>query len=353
MKLNEAQTEIVTTDKNRVLVVAGPGSGKTRVIIERIKYLLANGTPANQIVAITFTNFAAQEMMSRIETQSSELFIGTIHSYANKLLRESGYDTTDILMREDFAKLLSEATKIKNIPQVQYLLVDEFQDLCNDEFAFIKNTKPINFLAVGDDDQGIYGFKGSNIEIFYNLLADSTVTKYYLEENYRSSAEILTFAKNYLYNLKRRCNKKIISYSREKGDVIFLDYREAIDMILIEKDYSNWYILTRTNAELDAVANYLIELAIPYDTFKKGDLSYEEVNKLINSNTVKLLTVHSAKGLEAEKVIVIGINEWNDDERRIGFVAATRPKRLLCLCTKIKKPRKKSLSNKNNGLMTF
>ena len=607
----------------------------TRTLIERINYLLKIGVPAREIVAITFTNFAAQEMLSRIQNKSNELFIGTIHSYANQILLKNGVDTHEMIEREDFDKLLDLATKAKK-ESPKYLLIDEFQDLCNNEYNFILSLHTENFMAIGDDDQCqpagakvllktgetkniedikvgdfvagsnisdngritscgnraigyevlkvserdycndylytitteknntssytsnhihyirmkdnidekyicylmrneknyfrvgmtkiysthshgmfglrhrlrqencsdgwilgvfdtakearvkeiqistmyqipqiifdtdktsfteedidiiysninsslsaenclkdhkkninypllskydnkhfarnatveiyacnidplimdvieydendknkkristilnieyiyinekikvyslevdkvhnyiadgilthncIYDFKGANVNLFFNLLHDSETTKYYLEDNYRSGNSVIKFANNFLDDLEKRCDKGVNIINKKPGSVFFTSYKDAIDNIF--SDYKDWFILTRTNAELSAVADYLKSLNIPYDTFKKGDYTYEEVNQMLDRDSVKLLTIHSAKGLEADNVIVVGGNEWNDSEKRICFVAATRAKNTLYWCDKIKKQKKKTFKNNTCDLIQF
>ena len=94
MELDAQQTLAVQTDANKVLVAAGSGSGKTRVIMERIKFLLEQGVEARKIYAITFTNAAAAEMKERLDENAQDVFIGTIHSLANRILIMNGIDTS-------------------------------------------------------------------------------------------------------------------------------------------------------------------------------------------------------------------------------------------------------------------
>ena len=92
--LSKIQEEIVTSKDSNIIVCAGSGSGKTRVLTERVKYILENGADPKSIVVITFTNMAANELYTRLENvpNSKNIFIGTIHAYANKLLKKTGYD---------------------------------------------------------------------------------------------------------------------------------------------------------------------------------------------------------------------------------------------------------------------
>lgn len=100
MELNTQQTLAVQTDANKVLVAAGAGSGKTRVIMERIKFLLEQGVEGRKIYAITFTNAAAAEMRERLDESAQDVFIGTIHSLANRILIMNGIDTSSQIEKD-------------------------------------------------------------------------------------------------------------------------------------------------------------------------------------------------------------------------------------------------------------
>lgn len=334
MELNNTQKIIIESEEKNILVIAGPGTGKTTCLISRINYLLLKGIKEQDIVAITFTNFAAQEIKERLPFITNNLFVGTIHSYANKFLLEKGIDTSEHIDNEDFDWLLIQAMKISN-KKIKYLLVDEFQDLCDLEYEFIKSIEIENSFFIGDDDQAIYSFKGANVGIFFNLINDNNYKKYLLIENYRCGRNIIQFASEYLLKLSKRYSKQNYSKISYAGRVEFDNYVSAISNIFIKQDYKDWFILTRTNKELETVANYLNIEDIPYITFKKGDYSFEEIQKFLTSNVVKLLTIHSAKGLESDNVIVIGANQWNDDENRLCYVAATRARKNLYWCKKI------------------
>ena len=124
MELSKIQKKVVEAKEPYVLVNSCAGSGKTRTLSERVKYLLKNGVRADKIVVITFTNAAAEEISERLDNPAG-LFIGTIHSYANYLLLARGHDTSDILENEKFDRLFNrikehlDATEDKIIQQLQ------------------------------------------------------------------------------------------------------------------------------------------------------------------------------------------------------------------------------------------
>jgi superfamily I DNA/RNA helicase len=108
---------------------------------------------------------------------------------------------------------------------------------------------------------------------------------------------------------------------------------DALSELEWSKNWGSWFILTRTNEELGQIQDMLDKREIPNITFKKGDLDIEELANLLETNKVKVLTIHSAKGLENKNVIVVGARMYNYDERRIAYVAATRAENALYWCT--------------------
>lgn len=332
MLLSSEQQLAVETKADKVLVAASAGSGKTTVITERLKYLLAQGADPKTIYAITYTNNAAQEMKNRVG--NNEMFIGTIHGLANYILLTNGYDTSKYIEEEAFDRLLEIAKEEEiNLPEVSYLLIDEFQDICDDEYEFCFSTlRPRSFFVVGDSRQAIYTFKGSNYEHFFNLAEHPAVTVYELSNCYRCAPEIIDFASTFLYGMHDIYETDVKCDENKTGEVHFLAYdpSEMVDIIENSWDsYKEWFIICRTNSEVNDLVYYLQKRKIPCDTFKKADLTLEELQAKQEENTVKILTIHSAKGLESKNVMVVGARKFNPEERRICYVAATRAEEQL------------------------
>ena len=334
MNLSKQQEEIVATTASKVVVIASAASGKTAVLVERVRYLLDNGADPKKVVLITFTNAAAEKLAERLGRPKG-LFIGTIHSYANYLLLSNGNDTQDIIEEEQFDRLFN---RIKHNPEclrsVDHLLLDESQDSNEAHFEFLLDmVKPKNYVIMGDHKQSIYRWNGAYPDYLINLAKDPTVTTYSLDENYRNGSNILTFAKNIIMTAGydyRDTSKPMRGIS---GKVIpDLEYNpQAIARTFSEmKDgFGDWFVLTRTNAQIDEIAAVFKRYGIPYDTFKRAQLDNKELNKKMKENTVKVLTIHTAKGLEANNVIVIGAKFYNLEERCISYVAATRARNML------------------------
>lgn len=342
MKLSNQQKQIVETNKNKVLVSAAAASGKTALIIERIKFLLRNGEQPNKIVAITFTNNAANEMLERLGRPDG-LFIGTVHSYSNYLLRSNAIDTSQCIEKEDFDKLFELVKKNPDcIKPINHLIVDEAQDSTDLQFNFFELLKPKNFMYCYDIRQSIYGFADANPDRIIKLSYEPDVITYNMSINYRNGYNILNFAKNLLYNLDPEFEDHSIAARNEDGFVqhTHWTYKNIVDYFKERNDYKTWFILCRTNQEITILCDMFDKESIPYTTFKQADLTNDEIEKRLNENVIKVLTIHSAKGLESDNVLALNPVCYNDEERRLSYVAATRARNLL-IWNKLNKKKKK------------
>lgn len=342
--LNETQKEIVETKEKKVVVMSVPASGKTAVLTERVKYLIENGADPSKIVVITFTNAAAEEMKKRIGDIGQGVFINTIHSYANYILLSHGIDTSRVLSDENFDGLFELVSDNPDcIQDVDFLLVDEAQDCDSNQFTFLLNyVCADSFFFVGDLRQTIYEWRDSRPDILFKLMQEPEVVTYKLQQNYRNGTEIITFASNIINKLGYKYTDNTIPMRKDRGRVIKMTYGidNIADKILYGSgDFKDWFILTRTNDQLKEIYDGLTAQGIPCETFKKSDLDSDSLRDKLNNDTVKVLTIHAAKGLEAKNVIVVGafFRPGDDESYRIAYVAATRARDLLIWCTAPKK----------------
>lgn len=337
MELSKIQKEIVEAKENFILVNSCAGSGKTRTLAERVKYLLKNGVRADKIVVITFTNAAAETMMERIGKVPG-MQCSTVHSYANRLLLSYGVDTSKVLNDEKFDKLFSLVKKNPGcIQEVEYLLLDEGQDSTAQQFEFMLDmVKPKNWMIFSDHRQSIFRFADANPERIIQLLNDPEIMVYELNENYRNAPEILRYAQDLIRSLGYDYEDYSVPMRTQRGRIVDVEYSESGLCSTIKRyveegksEYKDWFVLTRTNAELENMRVALEKAGVPCDTFKKAQLTNKGLSDKMNENTVKVLTIHTAKGLEADNVVVIGAR-WRDiEERCINYVAATRARNLL------------------------
>lgn len=345
--LSKKQKEIVESGFRNIIVMSSAASGKTRVLTERIKYLLENGADPSKMVVLTFTNAAAEEMKQRIGDKGQNIFMGTIHSYANFLLLSGGYVTSQIIEEEDFDKLFTEVEKHPDcLKKIDYLLLDEAQDSNELQFKFILDmVKPRSFFLVGDNRQAIYEWRGGRPDIFFELTFRGDVKTYHLNENYRNGSNILYFAKRFLESLGFQYQDNSIPKAPYDGRIVQTNYdlKRIVSLIQEHKDYKDWFVLARTNEDLEDIYFTLKDNNIPCDTFKRAELSLDELTRKMQDNTVKVLTIHASKGLENKKVIVVQ-NRYphNSEEKRVLYVAATRAKELLIWMTKTPKAKTKA-----------
>ena len=316
-------------------------SHNTSCLTERVRRIVNNGCDPRLIACITFTNMAADEMKKRLGDSAEGMYIGTIHGLANSICIANGIDTEKYIADTDFDMLLKKALTIpqKNYPKFKHLLIDEFQDTGKLEYSFIEKIPKENFFAIGDERQAIYGFKGASDIYLRNLNSSIDCTTYFLNQNYRCAPNIIDFADE-LINSMNKISINSSAVKKEKGYI--RDYREdgcsfndALEELEWSKDWGNWFVLCRTNNELATAISILEKRNIPCISFKKGDLDLIEMEALLKDNRVKVLTIHTAKGLENKNVIVSGARLYNEEERKIAYVAATRAEQSLYWCPSI------------------
>ena len=351
MELNLTQKEIIETTEPKVLVSSAAASGKTEVLTSRLQYLLDNGVDPTKIVAITFTNNAASVMLDRLGRPDG-LFIGTVHSYCNFLLRSSAIDTTKLLDDERFDELFPLIEKNSScFREVDYLLVDEAQDSTEMQFKFFELIQPKNYMYFFDIRQSIYGWNGADPEYLVEKMDEPGVMVYRMRQNYRNLSDILHFAKKFLFRLgpayeddsipMRRNN---IRYSVIEGN---LTPSEAVNALIktnnrLESNWGDWFLLCRTNADIELFSSLLNDEGVPTDTFKQSELTNSQIEERMKENSVKILTVHSAKGLENKNVLAYNIRAYNNEEARLCYVAATRARDCLIWAKMPPKRKKKT-----------
>jgi len=365
--LNEHQRDAVAAKPGKQLVLAGAGSGKTRVLVHRIAWLMKVEQHSSfSILAVTFTNKAAKEMRHRVETllgdQLGKMWIGTFHGIAHRLLRmhyneaklpqnfqvidsddqfrmikrllkslnlddktypprqvqsyingnkdeglrpkhiDSYGDPYEQKLRDlyqsyqeacdraglvDFAELLLRAHELwMHNPQVlehyqrrfQNILVDEFQDTNNIQYAWVKMLASANnnLMIVGDDDQSIYGWRGAKVENLQRFLTDfPQAITVKLEQNYRSTENILDAANAVISNNQARLGKKLWT-DGNKGEPISLygAFNEIDEARFISNKINEWHeqggnleevaILYRSNAQSRVIEEALLSQKLSY-----------------------------------------------------------------------------------------
>ncbi|MFK8298207.1 ATP-dependent helicase [Capnocytophaga cynodegmi] len=400
--LNDAQKAPVLQKDGPLMVIAGAGSGKTRVLTYRIANLMHLGVDAFNILALTFTNKAANEMKKRIaeivgNSEAKNLWMGTFHSVFAKILRIEAdklgypqnftiYDTQDsqrlisAIIREmeldkdiykykqiqsrissfknslitvrayfnnpelmeadamakrprmgeiyqnyvercfkagamDFDDLLLKTNELLNVhPDVlakyqnrfRYILVDEYQDTNHSQYLIVKALADRfqNICVVGDDAQSIYAFRGANINNILNFQRDyQNVQVYRLEQNYRSTKNIVEAANSVIEHNKTRL-EKVVWTANELGEPIKI-HRSATDSdegrfvassifenkMLHQMQNGQFAVLYRTNSQSRAIEDALRKRDIPYRIY--GGLSFYQRKEIKDMLAYLRLIVNS------------------------------------------------------------
>lgn len=382
-KLNEAQRKAVMYGEGPLLVLAGPGSGKTFTITQRIFYLMeVKQIPPEEILVLTFTKDAAKSMQQRFQEQSNRIYpvnFGTFHSVfyhillhskviqSNKLLDNNckrrivrsvlmqffekkenqkkicEEDITNILnaigyykntaslekaktklpqeWQEDFTHICEEYEKERHRQggldfddmlsecrklflekkefclywqrRFPYILIDEFQDINPIQYEVIKllAAKPYSIFAVGDDDQAIYGFRGSNPACLSQFAEEFHAEKILLNINYRSRAEIIESSLKVISENKERFPKKLLAAPKNENlseetnaktafcVKSFLDrdkkYAYLLQQLSCKKADEVCAVLFRTNSQMQTFAAGLTREGVPFSMKEKAGSIYE------------------------------------------------------------------------------
>ena len=265
-QLSKRQLDIISDKVSRCIVVAaGPGSGKTRVLVHKLaSLLLLEDVKHEQLLMLTFSRAAAtefkQRLMELIGNAAHFVEIKTFHSYCFDLLGRIGNleDSKNVVSKA--AEMICQGEVEPNKIGKTVLVIDEAQDMGAEEHALVKaliaNYEEMRVIAVGDDDQNIYEFRGSDSGYMYRLAQESGSTFVEMTENYRSARQPVDFANRFLKNIHKRIKSTpIISMRKEKGWVEVIRYQSEymyqplVENLLQHRDKGTSCVLTQTNEE--------------------------------------------------------------------------------------------------------
>lgn len=265
-QLSKRQMDIISDKGSRCIVVAaGPGSGKTRVLVHKLaSLLLLEDVKHEQLLMLTFSRAAAtefkQRLMELIGNAAHFVEIKTFHSYCFDLLGRIGNLEESRNVVSNAAEMICQGEVEPNKIGKTVLVIDEAQDMGAEEHALVKalmtNNEEMRVIAVGDDDQNIYEFRGSDSGYMYRLAQESGSTFVEMTENYRSARQPVDFANRFLKNIHKRIKSTpIISMRKEKGWVEVIRYQSEymyqplVENLLQHRDKGTSCVLTQTNEE--------------------------------------------------------------------------------------------------------
>ena len=265
--LTMTQKKIISDkDSQYIVVPAGPGSGKTYVLVRKLASLLMmEDVKSDQLLMLTFSRAAATEFKSRlcglIGNAAKYVEIKTFHSYAFDILGQHGSleKSADVVKTAvmEIKEGRAEASRITK----SILVIDEAQDMSENEFALVeelmKKNEDMRVIAVGDDDQNIYAFRGSDSRHLATLVNKYNATVYDMLENFRSCENVIACANDFVTSISNRMKSSgIVAVKHdERGDVRFTmhmteTYEQAIVRELLEKKAEGTTcILTFTNQD--------------------------------------------------------------------------------------------------------
>jgi len=265
-QLSKRQMEIISDNVSRCIVVAaGPGSGKTRVLVHKLaSLLLLEDVKHEQLLMLTFSRAAAtefkQRLMELIGNAAHFVEIKTFHSYCFDLLGRIGNleDSKNVVSKA--AEMICQGDVEPNKIGKTVLVVDEAQDMGAEEHSLVRALMTYNegmrVIAVGDDDQNIYEFRGSDSGYMYRLTQENGSVIVEMTENYRSARHLVDFANDFLKNINKRIKSApIISMRKETGWVEVIRYQSEymyqplVESLLQHIDKSTSCVLTQTNEE--------------------------------------------------------------------------------------------------------
>ena len=260
-ELSNRQCEIIDDKQSKYIVVAaGPGSGKTRVLVHKLaSLLLLEDVKHEQLLMLTFSRAAATEFKKRlielVGNAAHYVDIKTFHSYSFDLIGKQG--SLDEV--KDVVRLAAEMIENGEVEQSKIaksvLVIDEAQDMGADDFrlvqALMRQNEEMRVIAVGDDDQNIYAFRGSNSKYMQSLIREEGAKLYEMTDNYRSSSAVVDCANRFVQRIPGRMkHTSIHSVTGEGGKVVTL--KSLFDVEI--KVQGNTAILTRINEETMQVA---------------------------------------------------------------------------------------------------
>lgn len=313
-ELSSRQREIITDKQSKYIVVAaGPGSGKTRVLVHKLaSLLLMEDVKHEQLLMLTFSRAAATEFKQRlIELIGNAAYyveIKTFHAFSFDLLGKMGSleEVDNVVGRA--VQMIENGEADQNRINKTVLVIDEAQDMDKDEYALVKvlmnNNEEMRVVVVGDDDQNIFQFRGADSRYMQSFVSEMSATKYEMTENYRSAQSIVSLANQFVQGISHRMKTQPgVSVQNEMGTVQIVQYETDNMVIPLVNHVVNTYlneracVLTHTNEEAAQIVGLLLQKGInarliqSTDGFQFGNLAeiryfLKQIQKNISSPVI-------------------------------------------------------------------
>ncbi|UMY65425.1 RecQ family ATP-dependent DNA helicase [Flavobacterium sp. HJ-32-4] len=292
--LSSVQEAIIKDESQYITVFAGPGSGKTKVLVHKLaSLLLMEDVKHEQLLMLTFSRAAATEFKKRllelIGNAAHFVEIKTFHSYCFDLLGKMGsLEGSENVVQQAIRKIKADEVEASRVTRT-VLVIDEAQDMNKDEYELIlslmERNEEMRLIAVGDDDQEIFGFRRASAEYLKAFSTLPGASKHELYQNYRSAPSLVAFAERFAQRLPNRLKSRPgVAMSEEAGKVTIVRHPGRAIAIAVVHDIihsrltGTTAVLTNTNAQAAQLAGLLIKegmnarLIQEYDSFRFFDL---------------------------------------------------------------------------------
>jgi len=286
--LSPTQLEIIKDNETKnMAVLAGPGSGKTRVLVHKLaSLLLMEDVKHEQLLMLTFSRAAATEFKKRllalIGNAAHYIEIKTFHSYCFDLLGKVGsLDKSDTILKTTIEKIKNGEVEANRITKT-VLVIDEAQDMNADEFALIttlmEQNEEMRVIAVGDDDQNIYEFRGSSSGYLKQFMTESKAARHELIENYRSKNNLVEFTNGFVKKIRHRLKETPIAAKQtDNGHIKLVHYQNGNLISALVQDIlstglaGTTCVLTKTNDEALQITGLLLKNGMQAKLIQSND----------------------------------------------------------------------------------
>lgn len=325
-ELSPTQLKIINDNETKhIVVAAGPGSGKTRVLVHKLaSLLLMEDVKHEQLLMITFSRAAATEFKKRllnlIGNAASYIEIKTFHSYCFDLLGKVGsLEKSDEILRKAIEKIRNNEVEASRITKT-VLVIDEAQDMDKDEFdlitALMEQNEEMRVIAVGDDDQNIYAFRGASSIYLEQFIKENNALKYELVENYRSKSNLVHYSNQFVARISHRLKQtSIIAKQNDDGKIKLVCYQSGnlivplVHDILSTELSGTTCVLTRTNEEALQITGLLLKNRVQAKLIQSNDgfslYNLSEVRYFLDQLNLK------------DNVFIINDDVWSNAKREL------------------------------------
>lgn len=325
-ELSPTQLKIINDHESKhIVVAAGPGSGKTRILVHKLaSLLLMEDVKHEQLLMVTFSRAAANEFKKRllklIGNAANYVEIKTFHSYCFDLLGKVGtLEKSDEIIQETIKRIENGDVEPGRITKT-VLVIDEAQDMDAHEFALINalmdQNEEMRVIAVGDDDQNIYEFRGASSEYMVNMILEKKAALYELVENYRSKSNLVDFSNQFVERIPQRLkDTPIIANQSDLGKIKLVRYRSnnlitpLVQDILSAELAGTTCVLTKSNEEALQITGLLVKNGLQAKLIQSNDGF-----SLYNLLEVRFFLSRLGLG---EGIFTISDEVWNGAKRKL------------------------------------